>query len=104
MSQYLRSPGAGPLHYGRPLLANRPIASRYGSGQRRALFFLHPCRPLLIAAWHQGDSLDASKAARLWAAHNWELSDPPSDVAGLLDAGQPLQTLAEARRERASRS
>ena len=95
MSEYLRSPGAGPLRCGRPLLASRPITMR-GATSRRALFFLHPCRPLLIAAWHQGDSLDAAKAARLWAAHTWELSNPPGDVAGLLDAGLPLQTVTEA--------
>ena len=94
MSEYIRSPGAGPLHYGRPLLASRPINVR-GASERRVLFLLHHCRPLLIAAWHRGESLDAAGAARLWAVHAWELSDQPSDVAELLDAGQPLQSLAE---------
>lgn len=94
MSQYLRSPGAGPLCYGRPLLASRPINAQ-GASERRVLFLLHHCRPLLIAAWHRGESLDAAKATCLWAAHSWELSDPPSDVVGLLNAGLPLRSPAD---------
>ena len=92
--QYLGSPGNWPLHYAQPLLASRPISVR-GASERRVLFLLHHCRPLLIAAWHRGDSLDAAGAARLWAAHSWELNDQPSNVAELLDAGLPLQSLAE---------
>ena len=92
MSEYIRSPGAGPLHYGRPLLASRPINVR-GASERRVLFLLHHCRPLLVAAWHRGDSLDAAVAARLWAAHSWELNDQPSDVAELLDAGLPARAV-----------
>lgn len=94
MSEYLGTPGNGPLHYGRPLLASRPINVR-GASERRVLFLLHHCRPLLVAAWHRGGSLDAAGAASLWAAHSWELSEQPNDVAELLDAGLPLESLAE---------
>lgn len=88
-------PRSGPtlkprsVQFGRPLLAWRPNPSR-GSTVRRALFAVHCNRPQLIAAWHQGDSLDATRAQKLWEAHRWQLLKPPADVAQSLAQGQPL--------------
>ncbi|MEN9541377.1 MAG: hypothetical protein RLZZ459_1468 [Cyanobacteriota bacterium] len=77
------------VHFGRPLLAWRPHQSR-ASSVRRALFAVHSSRPQLIAAWHQGTTLDAAGAQKLWEAHPWELIDPPADVVRCLDGGQSL--------------
>jgi hypothetical protein len=80
------------VHFGRPLLAWRTHHSR-DSSVRRALFALHSSRPQLIAAWHQGRSLDAAEAQKLWASHPWQLTDPPADVRVSLANGRPLATV-----------
>ena len=66
-----------------------------GPEELRALFAVHCNRPQLIAAWHRGDSLDATKAQQLWAAHRWQLISPPADVAALLSADQPLVAISK---------
>ena len=77
------------VHFGRPLLAWR-TQRKQGAPIGRALFALHTSRPQLIAAWHQGSSLDAAAAKRLWDTHPWQLINPPEDVAECLAGGQTL--------------
>lgn len=85
------SPSLKPrsMRFGRPLLAWRTNPDR-GPAELHALFAVHSSRPQLIAGWHRGDTLDAAKAAQLWAAHPWQLISPPPDVAELVAAGQLL--------------
>ena len=44
-------------------------------------------RPELVAGWYQGLTLDAIKAQKLWAAHEWQLIDPPADLVELMQEG-----------------
>jgi hypothetical protein len=75
----------------RLLLAWRPTRAR-NVDVHRALFGVDANRPELVAAWWQGNTLDATAAADLWARHRWQLSRPaPADVAALLSQGEQLE-------------
>jgi|688.fasta_scaffold244264_1 hypothetical protein len=75
----------------RLLLAWRPTRAR-NVDVHRALFGVDANRPELIAAWWQGNTLDAKAAADLWARHRWQLSMPaPADVAEVIEQGQQLE-------------
>jgi hypothetical protein len=71
----------------RLLLAWRPTRAR-NVDVHRCLFGFDASSPQLIAAWWQGNTLDAKAAATLWAAHPWQLSSPaPADVAEVIEQG-----------------
>jgi hypothetical protein len=75
----------------RLLLAWRPTRAR-NVDVHRCLFGIDANRPELIAAWWQGNTLDANAAATLWAAYPWQLSRPaPDDVAEVIEQGQQVE-------------
>lgn len=67
----------------RPLLAWRSSDGRFTSGLR-ALFALDLKQPVLVGGWYLGLAIDEKRAHQLWAAHQWQLVDPPEDVVALL--------------------
>jgi hypothetical protein len=75
----------------RLLLASRPSRAR-NVDMHRCLFGLDANAPQLVAAWCQGNTLDAKAAAKLWAEHPWRLSQPaPQDVADVIEQGLQLE-------------
>ena len=75
----------------RLLLASRPSRAR-NVDMHRCLFGVDASRPELVAAWWQGNTLDAKAAANLWAEHPWRLSRPaPPDVAAVIEQGIGLR-------------
>lgn len=75
----------------RPLLACRPTRA-HNVDEHRCLFGVDASRPELVAAWWQGNTLDAKAAAKLWAEHPWQLNRPaPPDVAEVIEQGLQLE-------------
>lgn len=75
----------------RLLLASRPSRAR-NVDMHRCLFGLDANAPQLVAAWWQGNTLDAKAAAAMWAAHSWQLNRPaPPDVAEVIQQGLQLE-------------
>jgi hypothetical protein len=75
----------------RLLLVWRPTRAR-NVDMHRCLFGVNANRPLLVAAWWQGNTLDEKAAATLGAAHPWQLSRPaPADVVEVIEQGIGLR-------------